>query len=514
MLATKTRRPVNRARKADVTRYAAPVGGWNARDSLATMDPLQAVRMDNFFPGFGSVSLRKGFTSYATGLGAQVKTLAQFVNGATVKFIAAANGRIWDISSAGAGVSLASGFAENAWQWAQFDDIGGGARIGLVNGTDAPQTYNGTVIAAMTVSGPASVNNLIGITAFKGRTFFVEKNSASFWYSALGALGGALTEFKLGRLSGVGGNLQEIATWSVDAGNGPADLCVFLMSSGDVIVYAGDNPGLSSSWQLVGIYKIGAPIGRRCSQKVGSELYVITKTGYVPMSTAAKLGLVKQSVAISDNIRGAVQQAVDSYGTLDGWQALLYPRGNYALFNVPVSASLFRQHIVNTETGAWCSFSNQNGYAWGLFNDRLYFGGSGVVYLADNGRNDAGMAIQGDCSTAWTDLGASASLKRIGLLRILGATTGGSIPFSIDVGTDFRQPNAAASGSVAAVNTSPWDTSPWDTTAWASENEIFDDWSGASGLGSVVNVRFRAASTNSGFEWYSTTYGFEIAGVL
>ena len=45
---------------------------------------------------------------------------------------AAADGNIWDVTSAGTATSLASGFSSDRWQWAQFDDSGGGARVGLV----------------------------------------------------------------------------------------------------------------------------------------------------------------------------------------------------------------------------------------------------------------------------------------------------------------------------------------------------------------------------------------------
>src|SRR6266481_865718 len=53
----------------------APVGGWNARDSLGNMDKADAVTLTNFWPGTNSVILRKGYTQHATGLNAQVETL-------------------------------------------------------------------------------------------------------------------------------------------------------------------------------------------------------------------------------------------------------------------------------------------------------------------------------------------------------------------------------------------------------------------------------------------------------
>ena len=48
-------------RNAVTASIPAPLGGWNARDSLANMDPMDAVQMDNFFPTPNDVALRKDF---------------------------------------------------------------------------------------------------------------------------------------------------------------------------------------------------------------------------------------------------------------------------------------------------------------------------------------------------------------------------------------------------------------------------------------------------------------------
>lgn len=49
----------NTAKTASVP---APIGGWNARDSLANMQPMDAVQMVNFFPTPTDVTMRKGYT--------------------------------------------------------------------------------------------------------------------------------------------------------------------------------------------------------------------------------------------------------------------------------------------------------------------------------------------------------------------------------------------------------------------------------------------------------------------
>ena len=45
---------------ARVASIPAPVGGWNARDSLANMAPTDAVVLENMFPNVSNVVLRGG----------------------------------------------------------------------------------------------------------------------------------------------------------------------------------------------------------------------------------------------------------------------------------------------------------------------------------------------------------------------------------------------------------------------------------------------------------------------
>jgi len=505
------RRPT-RARTSQSASFPAPVDGWNARDALTGMQPTEAARLDNFFPGFGKVALRGGHTQHATGLGGTVKTIAEFNAGATRTMIAAANGSIFTTTSAGAvGAALASGFTEDEWQVAQFDDSGGGARLGLVNGADAPQVYTGSAVSAMTVSGPSDVTKLVGIQVYKSRSYFWEVDSQSVWCSATNALGGALTEFKLGRVSGWGGNIVAMGTWSRDGGTGPQDYAVFISSGGDAIVYGGSYPG-GADWELVGLYRVGEPIGYRCTVKVGAELYVITKAGYVPMSQVYASG--EASRALSDRIRGAVLAAVAKGQALGGWQGVFYPRGNYLMVNVPDGSSTYYQHVVNVTSGAWCRFKGQDFYTFAVFNGRLYGGGfDGIVYLCDEGSDDDGSAIQGDAIAAWNYLGAPGSLKRINMVRVVGATPAGSAAYSLDVKVDFDEDTATTSGAAAAGSSSPWDTSLWDVTLWASELQVFSSWGGSGGLGDAMAARLRVSS-ESAFEWYQTTYIYTIAGPL
>ncbi len=53
---------VPQQRRAFTASLASPIGGWNARDSLAEMNPLDAVQLTNFYPTPTDVTMRRGYT--------------------------------------------------------------------------------------------------------------------------------------------------------------------------------------------------------------------------------------------------------------------------------------------------------------------------------------------------------------------------------------------------------------------------------------------------------------------
>lgn len=511
---------VDRRQKAFPLPFAPPVGGWNSRDALSAMDPADAVILDNFFPGLGSVKTRAGCAAYASGLGGTVRTLAEFNAGSLRKFIAAANNNLWNISSAGAGVSLASGFTSDVWDWAQFDDATGGARMALVNGVDAPQRYNGTAVAALTISGTGlTPANLNGICIHRNRSYFWDDRTQDFWYSATNALGGTMTKFPLGRVNGTGGNLMCMITWSRDSGSGPDDLAAFILTSGDILIYAGGNPGDVNEWQIVGRYVVAGPISKRAIKKVGADVIVATKAGYVSLAQIFQKGRFdEESGAISSKIRQSVLDATAANSGLFGWHLQHYPRGNYLLVNVPTSSTEFVQHVMNTETQAWCRFVGQTAYCWGLYNDLLYYGKSdGTVVLADSGTADLSTAIVNNAQPAWNVLNNPNTTKRVSGVRFSLRRNAATLTYLAGMAFDFKQLLTTVNQSVAdssGATWASWETNLWDTQPWGSGDLISNIWSSASGCGYFVGTSLQLTLSTQRVEWLATTYLAESGGTV
>ena len=488
--------------------WPAPVGGWNAREALSAMAPNEAILLDNWFPDTSGVSARKGFTSFATGIGAgSVETLLEYNAGGQRKLLAGGGGGVYDVTAGGAATLLGAGFASNRWRGANMNGL-----MGLVGDGNAPQTFDGAALAAMVVSGVGlTVSNLIGIYTFKNRSYFWEKNSRNFWYSGLSTLGGVLTKFFLEAVSGRGGALVDIIGWSRDSGDGPNNYLAFVMNSGEVIVYTGLDPG--ADFALIGRYHIGAPIGQRPCCNFGGDVVIITRSGFYPLHTAMDDKQQTDQDAISDRIRDAVKQAGELYAGNFGWEIVLAPTGNRLLINVPVEAdTTFHQYVMNTITSRWCRFKGVNARCWGTLNDGLYFGGAGgVVYKFDDGNSDAGADIVCVAWQAWSEY-RIAGIKHPAMFRPVIQCDGTlrlEFGFAYDYATD-----AQSVAIVTGVSGAAWDEPDWDSPDWADARPVRADWRPGKGEGRVMSQQLTVRNNANTIQWFATDYVFEQGGSL
>jgi hypothetical protein len=492
---------------AKVKSRPAPIGGLNTRDDIGNMPDTDAITLDNWFPDVGKVTQRKGFTGHATGVGSGlVETLAEYNSGTTRKLLAAGANRIYDATSAAAATSLAHGFTNPRWQTANFNAI----QV-WCNGSDTPQHFDGTTITASTWTGSGlTTSNLVGVNVFKNRLFFWENNSQDFWYAAINAVTGTLTKFPLSRVSRLGGNLMAMATWTIDGGAGLDDMAVFIMTSGDVVVYQGTDPGDASAWSLVGVYQIGAPVNIRGQVQLGGDLGIIAQDDFVSLTRVLRQRGVKTSDDLS-KISGAMAEATAVHSSKNGWQAILYPRGKRVILNIPMGGTETVQFVVNTVTGAWCKFKGFNTPTHVLFNDRHYFGGlAGEVFLADETHSDNGTVIDSDAQQAWTTLGTDQKKQVTAARPIMEAD--GTLTTTFGVAKDF---GTVPDGTDFTSGTSgaPWDTSLWDVTSWSTEDNIRLGWRVVGVNGHNVSPRVRVQSQNQEISWFRTEYLY-IPGAL
>ena len=148
-----------KGKSAATTSLASPIGGWNARDSLANMQPLDAVTLVNFFPTPTDVTLRKGYTKSSTGITGKVNTLMNFPITGGYKLFAAAGTKIYDATNATATTSFSS-LSSDKLQYVNFSNTSGNYLVAC-NGVDPVTIYDGTSwFTVATTTTAASITSI------------------------------------------------------------------------------------------------------------------------------------------------------------------------------------------------------------------------------------------------------------------------------------------------------------------------------------------------------------------
>jgi hypothetical protein len=332
------------------------------------------------------------------------------------------------------------------------------------------------------------------------------QNAQDVWYGATNAIGGVFTKFQLSRVAPFGGNLISMMTWNLDGGNGIDDYALFLMSSGDVLLYQGSDP---SSWALLGTYKIGRPIAIRGAKKVAGDVVIITDQDFVFFSEVFKND---GSVTQKSKLSGAAIEAVNNYSSNYGWEVAMYPKGGWLLINVPVATNTtYHQYILNTITGASCKFTGMNACTWGMYNNNLYFGGSGKIFKADDGYNDNGANIVCDIQSAYNNLG-SPQEKVVNsyrnTLKLDGTVAINSI-VNFDYGRGLTSQNSSSAGAGSF-----WDVALWDVALWSAEGLTRNELIYSSGQGVDLGMRIKVSINGQQINWYRTDYSVSVSNII
>ncbi len=497
-----------------LTTRPAPWGGLNTRDAFNAMKYTDARSLINLIPVPGALELRKGSTQHSSGVGSgDVPLIAEYHIGATRKLIAASASNIYDATSGEASASsLGSGFNEGRWDTVVMD-----GKMGFVNGTDAPQEFDGSALSGMSITGPTA-SNLIGVHVFKERSYFWEKDDDSFWYSALSTLGGTLSEINLSRVADLGGNIKAMQTWSLDGGAGLDDYLAIIMSTGHTLIWKGASPA-DSAWSLVGVYKLPPPLSRDAAAQMGGDLVIATQRDYITISgelirKAERAGTLQTGKPSerATKMSGEVPTAVDLYGANEGWQTVNCDHCGLLIINVPVSTdgSVFHQHVLSTSTGGWTIFKGMNARAWGIFNGALYFGGGGgKVYKANDGFDDSGNNIEWEAATAWDNF-KTPRKKRMSMVRPV-FTSDGTITLTLGMAYDFGSSFVDQTVSATVTGTAWGDAwgSPW-SPAYSPQKR----YRGARGAGEMISLRLRAATKGMTVKWHRTDFVHEAGGVI
>jgi hypothetical protein len=412
---------------------------------------------------------------------------------------------------------ILTGLTNARWQYTQMTNIFG-EYLAAVNGADIPQKYNGTTWTNLTLTKQAGETyafdpkKMIHVHLIHRRLWFTEKDTGNAWYLPVNQIEGTVTRFGAGELFPRGGFLQCVKSWTVDAGAGSDDHAVFISSEGDVAVYNGIDPDATDgSFQLAGVYRIGATLGRRCAEKYGSDLLILCEDGVLPLTQILSQSKLLNPTAISDIIQLKLSTDVSQYSDLFGWSLTVAHRANQLYVNVPTPQGN-RQYVMNSVTQAWCEFLGYNGTAWTIHNQELFFGGpEGIVAHGWTGVLDAfdpvaerGGAIQGFGLGAFAFLGRGAYQKHIKMARAsIQAPTEPQLRLSVLVDFKTEDTSPPIPPASLAYNPALWNQAVWDQALWGAISRIFLRWFGIGQVGFCA-APFLKMSSGFGALWIST----------
>jgi hypothetical protein len=580
---------------ANTASVASPIGGWNARDSIANMPPLDAVTLNNFWPTPTDVQLRLGYSQFSTGITGQVNSLMNYAGVSNQKLFAAAGTSIYDASASTAvavktitndklqhiNVGTTGGhfmvavngddaaLLYDGTRWISYASTstaqtistitrGGTGNLtatvttasphGLITGNQIvvagaiPTQYNGTYIITRTgastftytmATAPATdgvtlgaytinyaitgvnSNTFVHVNLFKNFLFFVQENSMEVWYLPVGQVSGVATKLDFGGIARMGGFIQAMGTWTIDAGQGADDYAVWVTNNGEAIVYNGTNPDSADTWALKGVWQLGQTFNRRCFLKWAGDLLLLTQDGLVPLASALQSSRLDPRINLTDKIYYEISREASLYSTNFGWQINYFASENMLIINVP-SGDGVQQFCMHTISKAWCSFSNINAKCWELSYDQMYFGGNGFVGRFWDSYSDAGNNINAEVQQAYSYFDAPGQQKRFTMIRPIFQTDNGLPGILVGINTDFDAQNSLGAVSFNAVSSTlgVWDSATWDEDVWGGALALTRLWQGVTGIGYSGGIIMKVASQGIDVHWVSSDYVMERGGIL
>ena len=418
----------------------------------------------------------RGGTAEHVDLGSEVTSLFTYQSGGAQTFFGATEFTISDITATNTPVSAVTGQTGGDYSTEQFGTAGGDY-LYAVNGEDDAQLFDGaTWVAVDDVSTPAitgvTTADLSVVWSFANRLFFIEKGTLVVWYLPVDSIGGAASSFSLAGVFKRGGSLLFGATWSLDAGDGLDDKCVFVSTEGEVAVYEGTNPGDANNWRKAGVYRLPKPLGQKAYMQAGGDLLLAVESGLVPISEAIQRDEAALEVAaVSRNIT-PLWQAQVALTTSNNWQIAKWPRENIMIVSQPDDPENTCL-VANLKTGSWSRFTGLDTKCLGFFDDSAFFGStSGKVYRFESGGSDDGT------NYTCTYVGLHEGMGRPGLEKTVAqvrAIIQHSAPINplVTVQMDYEVgPSQAPSALPDAGDFGAWDLSNWDEAFWDSGGRL------------------------------------------
>lgn len=508
--------------------YVSQSPAATPRDSSGR--PLQdtAEVIENWFPTQRGIRVRGGLLAQATTGGNAVVSMWSFTNPTTPRLFAATETAIYDMSSLDPDTAPTADVTGQTAGYYSTQQIGtvGGDFLYAVNGVDAAQLFDGGTWQAVdgsstpiAITGSADTSTFSDVWLYRSRLFFVQKASLTAWYLPVDSVGGEVSSVSLAGTFQRGGSLLFGASWSLDAGDGIDDKCVFVSTEGEIAVFEGADPSSASDWRLVGRYDSARPLGINAKMQAGGDLVVATVDGIISLQQAVQKDVASLTLnAISRPIEPIWQ--FEAQNVSEPVEAIKWSENSLGLFVFPGSQRL---PTVNLLTGAWGVQTGWNPTCGTVFIDRCFIGTSdGSIYSVDETGADDGVPYTAKYCHAFQNVQNPSSYKRAQFVRPTFYSSG-DVSFLASIAEDFSTafppaPNADV-GTTTAYMT--WDVDNWDEDIWWSDSieqertGLVTEWTSVAGEGYALAPQIQITSGSGQkpvIELVRIDMGLEIGG--
>lgn len=480
----------------------APVAGLNFSDPIDQMAPGYALSLENVVPNGLNCAVRKGHT-FLNGIGSTastVNTLSGMANAdGTYQVLAAVSpsNTLYRVTS-GAMSSIGGPYSTAVFNTDTF-----GYRTYLCNGVDDVQVVATGAAAASTFTGVA-LTDLINVSSYKERLYFVEKNTCKVWYGNTQALGAsALTSYDFQFAMKYGGFVVSAGSFSSNYSLSSQDLFYVLSSEGELLFYEGSSPAdITTPWGLVRRSKIGRPLGYKATVSVENDIWIITDQGIAPITAIFSTEPSLAIETVGKKINPFIAQYAQSVPFSHLWTGTYFSKERKVYITVPITSSSTVLLVYNIVGQAWTMYT--------LCQDKIalkvasvagqifYAGLSGNVYTGEVGNSDYISATVIN-PTRFFGRGAFSSFGQRGLWKayrdirpLIKTVRTANLGLGID--TDFKQTSTITTISPGPTVYTPWG-SPWGSP-WSSGSDYIYDRHAVKGQGYSAAIKFGGVMNN------------------
>lgn len=483
-------RTTGKPRTGEPMPIPSPSRGMNTLVNYIALPADQARYLVNWLPQSGVCSVRPGQSTSCTVSGAaSMKSLMEYrgVNG-TQLIGAGDDGKIYECTGI-TGSVLASGYVNNYWSYENSN-----LYLIAVNGEDTPFRFDGTSVTATGITGISDITELRTVKKCKGeRLWFTVNNSAIAYYLDHDAIAGTLNAFDLSTIAN-GGWCMGVYPWK--------DFTVFVMSTGEVLIYAGD-PTTTFSWQ--GSYRAPRPVAYDAAVKIGGDLVLMTVAGPITLELiAAGLAFDVDSLQGWGWISPTWSADVNLYEGNSGWNAIYH--NGIVIFNIPTDIVTSKQYVnnLNVPGGAWTTYDAINAGEFAQTENGIYFSDKAAGRICTHsGNDDDGEYIEMISRQGFTYPTNGKSRLQYTAARLNYNTDGESLS-SLAIDVDHIESNFGTQETYLSLEGGSGDWGDDWGADWGIPAEAQLRWQKVKGIGRCVAPAVKIKTKASTFDWFAT----------